>query len=136
MTIPPCFYRVSIKALIHNEKGEVLFLQEDNGLWELPGGGLEHGETFQNGLERELQEECGLQLKEISTTPTYVWTKKPIKNNREEHWVWLVFSVTTTGEVKIANTEECVDARFFPLDQLHTLTLHPNIEPLLEYLSS
>lgn len=41
-TIPDCFYRISIKALILNEaRDKFLICQEDNGKWELPGGGLE-----------------------------------------------------------------------------------------------
>jgi 8-oxo-dGTP diphosphatase len=36
--IPPCFYRLSVKALIHDEQGRFLLVKEENNLWELPGG--------------------------------------------------------------------------------------------------
>jgi 8-oxo-dGTP pyrophosphatase MutT (NUDIX family) len=39
--IPNCFYRVSIKALVLDEQGRFLLCREDNGKWELPGGGLD-----------------------------------------------------------------------------------------------
>ncbi|MEK7447217.1 MAG: NUDIX domain-containing protein [Patescibacteria group bacterium] len=41
MDIRRCQYRVSAKAIIEDESGKILLIQEENGLWELPGGGKE-----------------------------------------------------------------------------------------------
>lgn len=57
---PDAVYRVSVKAVIRNDIGEVLCVTEsERDFWELPGGGLDHGETIQQGLARELKEEIG-----------------------------------------------------------------------------
>jgi len=57
---PDAFYRVSVKAVIRNDKREVLCVAEsERDFWELPGGGIDHGETIKRGLARELQEEIG-----------------------------------------------------------------------------
>jgi hypothetical protein len=51
------FYRVSVKALVFDRDGRLLVVQEPDGLWEVPGGGWEHGESFEKCLARELAEE-------------------------------------------------------------------------------
>lgn len=51
-------YRISIKALIRNIKGEVLVVKEtDRDWWDLPGGGMDHGEDIKSAIARELSEE-------------------------------------------------------------------------------
>ena len=55
-----CLYRVSIKALIYNDAGQILVVKEDGRpCWDLPGGGMDYGETFESALKRELYEEVG-----------------------------------------------------------------------------
>ena len=57
---PDPFYHISLKAVIRNDAGEVLCVTESvRDMWELPGGGLDHGETIRQGLARELREEIG-----------------------------------------------------------------------------
>ena len=50
-------YRVSLKAIIRNQKDEVLMVRGIERTWTLPGGGIEHGETDLQALKRELLEE-------------------------------------------------------------------------------
>ena len=50
--------RVSLKAVILNDKGQVLVVKErGRDWWDIPGGGIEHGEAIEGALSRELQEE-------------------------------------------------------------------------------
>lgn len=55
-------YRLSLKALIRNEKGEILVVKEiDRDWWDLPGGGMDHNEDIKSALARELKEEINLE---------------------------------------------------------------------------
>lgn len=56
-------------AAIRNQSGEILLSRRhpdshQGDLWEFPGGKLEPGETVDNALHRELQEELGMQISE------------------------------------------------------------------------
>ncbi|MBB1544223.1 NUDIX domain-containing protein [Candidatus Saccharibacteria bacterium] len=56
MQIKSPYYRVSVKAKI-NFNGKILLVREDGKKWDLPGGGVEHYETIDEALKRELTEE-------------------------------------------------------------------------------
>ncbi len=51
----------SVAAIIRNEAGQILFLvRSDNGLWDLPAGAIDPGETPTQAVVREVREETGL----------------------------------------------------------------------------
>ena len=68
MQIKSPYYRVSVKAKI-NFNGKTLLVKEDGKKWDLPGGGIEHFETIQEALTRELTEEIGVSEFSIISGP-------------------------------------------------------------------
>ncbi|HEX7483591.1 MAG TPA: NUDIX hydrolase [Candidatus Saccharimonadales bacterium] len=53
-------YRVSLKCLIRNDDGDLLLVKEaGRDFWDLPGGGMDHGENIDAAIARELLEEVG-----------------------------------------------------------------------------
>lgn len=64
--LPSSFYRVAVKALIFDAKNRLAVVINDTGKAELPGGGWEHGESFEACLQRELDEEMSAQVRSIS----------------------------------------------------------------------
>lgn len=85
-------YRISLKAVIFDEHGKLLVTNEAGRGWHLPGGGLEHGETIEQGLRRELAEEIGytgnLTYNVIGAEPMWM-------GDELNMWqMWIVMSVT------------------------------------------
>lgn len=69
------YFLVGQKAVIYNHLGEILVLRRSSrssgtGMWSLPGGGLEAGESTLHGIVREIKEETRLTAKNI--TPFYI----------------------------------------------------------------
>jgi 8-oxo-dGTP diphosphatase len=60
---------IGSNAIVFNSKDEILMLKRSStdeafpGGWEIPGGGVDYGETPQESLKREVMEECGLSVK-------------------------------------------------------------------------
>src|SRR6476661_5687726 len=65
-------YSVSVAGVVVDEAGRVLVIQRrDNGAWEAPGGILEPGETFEQGVIREVREETGITVEVERLTGVY-----------------------------------------------------------------
>ena len=58
-----------------DDSGRVLLVKQIGGpyagAWLLPGGGVDEGESIEEGLRREMREETGLELDEITRVATY-----------------------------------------------------------------
>ena len=88
---PTTFYRVSIKAAIRNDKGEVLVNKEyDATTWSLPGGGLDHGETDKEAMARELFEEVGYSG-EFTASP--IATETFWLESKQAWLLWIVYDI-------------------------------------------
>ncbi len=57
--------RIGVGAVVFREQ-EVLLVKRGKppmfGLWSIPGGGLEYGETIKDGVIREVREETGCEI--------------------------------------------------------------------------
>ena len=63
--IKDCLYRVATKVLISNDGKLLVVMEKDDDWWNLPGGGIDHGEEIEASLIRELNEEVGLEPSDI-----------------------------------------------------------------------
>jgi 8-oxo-dGTP diphosphatase len=65
-------HSVSVAGVVVRHDGRVLVVQRrDNGRWEAPGGVLERGETFEEGVCREIAEETGVVVEVGPLTGVY-----------------------------------------------------------------
>src|SRR5260370_5791452 len=108
-------FRIGVFALIFDEDQRVLLAhRRDIDWWNLPGGGMEHGETVEGAVRREVREETGLEVEVKYLVGVY---SKPQKQE-----VVLTFSCRATGGVLTA-TEESRTCRYFAPDNLPVNTL-------------
>jgi ADP-ribose pyrophosphatase YjhB (NUDIX family) len=92
------WHSVSVAGVIVDDDGRALIVQRrDNGHWEPPGGILEHGETIEDGLRREVYEETGLKVEPVRLTGIY--------QNMQRHIVALVFRCRAVGGQLVENDE-------------------------------
>jgi 8-oxo-dGTP diphosphatase len=129
MEIPNGYYRLSVKALILDEsRTKFLLVQEDNGKWELPGGGLDWGEKPQDGLVREIKEEMGLEVTYVSDQPVYITTAPRDSDGR---WVVNVLFETTVRDLHFTASEECVAITFVTREEAAALDLFITVREFL-----
>lgn len=95
-------------VIVRNSQRHVLFQQRsDNGLWSLPGGMLEMGESLEEAAKREVMEEVGIVVTQLSLIGIvsgkgcqYVYP------NGDEVWnVTTVFESEPTTQVPTAKDE-------------------------------
>jgi 8-oxo-dGTP diphosphatase len=134
--------RIATKALIVNEKGQCLILREANtyeegtnvGRYHLPGGRLNLGEAFTDGLKREVDEEAGLEI-EIGK-PIYVGEWRPVIKGVQNQIVAIFFICKPlTSQVRLS--EEHDDFQWvMPGDVSKFDIMSPENNVIQEYVTS
>ncbi|MFN3188182.1 MAG: NUDIX domain-containing protein [Candidatus Paceibacteria bacterium] len=128
-TLPNCFYRVSIKGLILNEQRSKFLIGKDGaGFWELPGGGLEWGETPQNDLAREVEEEMHLAVTEVASQPCYFLTGRQTVNP-DIHIANIVYECQV-AHFNFTPTNECLEIQFVDAKDILDLEVSDGVREL------
>lgn len=135
MEMPDCFYRISVKALVLNEtRDKFLIVQDVTGgrdpEWELPGGGLDHGASVKEELQRELQEEMGLQATWIADYPSY-FLAGPMRRASGK-WAANVIYEATLEHFDFTPSDECVAISWVGHDNADQFRFFPNVPELLK----
>jgi 8-oxo-dGTP pyrophosphatase MutT (NUDIX family) len=136
---PDSFFRVATKGLLVRDEKVLLSLctvtrdGKEVDIWELPGGGLDFGETPHQGLTRELFEEGSMVPSIIAPLPTYIWTYHIQSGARGLPWFYALLMCYRfeTESLAIVPTEECKEVRFFTHAELCAL---PNLSKQLHQL--
>jgi len=113
MKDPPT-HSVSVAGIVINDAEEILVIcRKDNGHWEPPGGILELNESFEDGVQREILEETGIQVHVGGLTGVY--------KNIRIGVVALVFKCTPLNTNPYTQSCEAGAIRWVKLDQIPNL---------------
>jgi ADP-ribose pyrophosphatase YjhB (NUDIX family) len=107
---------LGVRGLVHDRETRSVFLIRHTYVpgWQLPGGGVETGETMEESLRRELEEEGNI---EIVGPPRLVSIHHNRLTSRRDHVAfYLVEQFRQTGPKR--PDREIAEAGFFPLDAL------------------
>lgn len=115
-------------VLVCSSEGLLLQRRSDNGLWGLPGGSMEIGETLEEAARRELLEETGLLAEQLELLGVFSGPELYYKYPHGDE----VYNVTTAyvcsnfhGEARV-DKEEVQELNFFTHDNIPTELNHPD----------
>ena len=100
--------------------------EPNRGLWVLPGGGVEFGESFAQTLERELMEEAGIGVSVRNVFKTYELINPP----NEHRVIVYLFADYLSGE-PVASSD-LSEVRFFNGNDLRKLHEKQLVSPFVE----
>lgn len=122
--IDDCLYRVATKAMVVDGDKVLLVKEIPEMWWGFPGGGVDHGETVETSLVRELEEELGVLATDITTdykiahhTIGTVVDKIPRMN---------MFYKVIVPEQALKRTEHVAEWQWFTRDEFMKLNMSPS----------
>jgi ADP-ribose pyrophosphatase YjhB (NUDIX family) len=113
--------RPGVAAVIRNEAGHILLQRRsDNGLWGLPGGSVEIGESLRDAIAREVREETGLTVEVVRligvySDPAIQVVRYPDGN--VVHYISSLFACRILAG-RLQTCDETLDLRFFDPSRL------------------
>lgn len=116
-------------AIVTDKKGSLLLhRRSDSKLWALPGGVMDIGETIAQCAEREVKEETGLTVRAyrlvgIYSDPDHVFAYSDGEVRQEFS---VCFACAILGG-EISKSDESLEVRFWPVEDLDVLDMHPSI---------
>jgi ADP-ribose pyrophosphatase YjhB (NUDIX family) len=112
---------VGARAVVRDEAGRLLLIRRsDNGMWALPAGAMELGESIADCAVREVREETGLAA--LRTTPFAIYSGAAYTFTNMYGDTYQLFMTAFRvdewdGEL-VKETDETIDAGFFARDEL------------------
>ncbi|WP_394294352.1 NUDIX hydrolase [Aeromonas rivipollensis] len=126
--------KLDVRAFIQNDDGYILLVQErSDGLWTLPGGWCDIGDSPAGAVVREVVEETGLECRAVQLLALFDKHKHP-HPPQLPHAHKAFFLCEVTGGALLTETDETQAAAYFPIDALPELSRHRVVESQLRCL--
>jgi 8-oxo-dGTP diphosphatase len=117
---------VGVGACIMNDEGKILIAlrgkeaKNERGKWEIPGGSVDFGETFEQAIKREVMEELGVEIQVGELIN--IWDH--IIPQEHQHWVSPTYICRIIkGEPVINEPHKCDQIGWFALEEAEQLPL-------------
>jgi ADP-ribose pyrophosphatase YjhB (NUDIX family) len=113
-------------VLFDENRGKILLTRRaDNGLWCLPGGKMESGESVEECCRREVLEETGLQVRPRRLIGIYSNRDQLViyPDGHKVQMVVLSFEVEITGG-RLGLSNETTAADYFTLQEMESMPMH------------
>lgn len=123
---------VAVNAIIRNRKKILLVkrkLEPFKGLWSLPGGYVEYGESVEDAAKREVKEECGLNVKLSKIVNVY----SDPKRNPWKHVVAICYEAKEIGG-RIKHTSREGNAKSFKIEDIPRKLAFDHAKMIKDYL--
>ncbi|CAH2808171.1 MAG: hypothetical protein CBHOC_4822 [uncultured Caballeronia sp.] len=115
--------KVDVRALVYDDCGKVLLIQEkSDGLWTLPGGWCDTGESPAASVVREVLEETGLKVA-VARLVAFFDKLKHEHPPQMPHAYKCFFLCKQNGGEILHTTNETLDCKYFAGDNLPRLSL-------------
>jgi nucleoside triphosphatase len=123
----------AVAALIAGPSGRVLIVRTHkwSGLWGVPGGKVDYGETLEKALKREMLEEVGLEIRD----PVFAFASELIEDlkfHRPNHFISLEYVAFSDHENVVFN-EEIAEFAWVTLEDAFNYSVNVYTLRLLEW---
>ncbi|ATE52373.1 NUDIX hydrolase [Actinosynnema pretiosum] len=126
---------VAVTAFVQDEQGQLLMIRRtDNGLYSIPGGAQDVGETIGRTVVREVEEETGLDVEPTGVIGVYSDPAHVIAYTDGE--VRQEFSICFRARLlggELRTSDESSEVHWVTRDDLAALTIHPSIRLRIEH---
>jgi len=116
----------AVAAIVRNDAGHILFQRRtDDGLWSLPAGSLDPGETPAAGIVREVREETGLEVEPVGIIGVFGGEafRHRYPHGDVTEYVAIVFECRVVGGSLGGEADETLELKYFPAAERPTLHL-------------
>ncbi len=118
--------------------GKILLIKRKNepgkGLWSVPGGLVEPGETLEKAIRREIREETGLDVEVVRPIHVAEVVERDEDGRIRYHYVLVDFLCREAGG-RIRPGDDAKEVRWIPLDRAGDLPLTRTTKELIEELT-
>jgi ADP-ribose pyrophosphatase YjhB (NUDIX family) len=130
----PQYPMIGVHALIIKDSYVLLVTRNkepDKGMWIIPGGRVELGETYLEAVQRELLEECSIEIdiERILDVNDYILRDE---EGRIKYHFMLIYLLARHKSGVVKAQSDAAEVRWVPLEKVRELFIHPHLLSLLE----